>query len=300
MDKLENIRSSEVIYNDMDKKCAPGVNFEHGSCINLMLLIEMAKAHNASSNGSAKSIVMHPEFETLNPTKYKKYLLKELKKHNTKCSSQQCWLEQGFMNKINQKIQDELNKHTFRFDGPEGKFEWLNTININDVMGQYERKYPEFKFLGGVPADFEDLPILGIKDLDFKSLMREGKTKIGLVMNMDPHTESGSHWVALYASLKEGKVYYFDSYGTGPEPRFRKFMRRIAKFYQTELGIENPIADHSRLRHQYKNSECGVYSMRFILGMLKGETFESFSEKQIPDRVINKCRNKYFRNVNIK
>ena len=46
MDKLENIRSSEVIYNDMDKKCAPGVNFEHGSCINLMLLIEIHLLYN--------------------------------------------------------------------------------------------------------------------------------------------------------------------------------------------------------------------------------------------------------------
>lgn len=299
MSNLEDIKSSEVIYNDMDKKCAPGVKFEHGACIDLLKIIEMAKAYNAY-NGPSKSIKLYPEFETLNPTKYKKYLLKQMKKHITQCSSHQCWTEQKFMDRVSRKTQEELNKYTFRFNGPEGKFEWLNTININDVMGQYEKKYPDFKFLGAVPADFEILSELGIGDMDFNELMKQGKTKIGLVMNMDTHKEPGSHWVAIYASFKDGKVYYFDSYGTPPEPLFRKFMRRIYKFYQDDLGIKDPISDYSRLRHQYKNSECGVYSMRFILGMLKGETFESFSEKQIPDKVINKCRNKYFKNVDIK
>ena len=34
--------------------------------------------------------------------------------------------------------QTQLTKYTFRPDGPNGKFEWLNTYNINDVMKQYE------------------------------------------------------------------------------------------------------------------------------------------------------------------
>ena len=30
----------------------------------------------------------------------------------------------------------------------------------------------------------------------------------------------------------------------------------------------------NQTRHQFKNSECGVYSINFILRLLKGETFE--------------------------
>ena len=69
---------------------------------------------------------------------------------------------------------EEIEKYTFRPIAPEGKFEWLNTLNIDDVMKQYEKKYSDFEFLGTVPMDFDDLPVLGIKDHDFnKSIKNE-------------------------------------------------------------------------------------------------------------------------------
>ena len=47
-------------------------------------------------------------------------------------------------------------------------------------------------------------------------------------------------------------------------------------------------------RHQYKGSECGVYSINFIERMLNGDKFEDISNSKIPDDVINKKRNIYF------
>ena len=77
--------------------------------------------------------------------------------------------------KIKQLKDKDLLENTFRPDGPEGKFEWLNTIHINDVMSQYEKKYNDFKFFGAVPIDFDDLPFLGIKDINFNELYDAGK-----------------------------------------------------------------------------------------------------------------------------
>jgi hypothetical protein len=48
-------------------------------------------------------------------------------------------------------------------------------------------------------------------------------------------------------------------------------------------------------RHQFKNSECGVYSINFILRLLKGETFENICSNITTDDQVNKCREVYFR-----
>ncbi len=167
-------------------------------------------------------------------------------------------------------------------------------------MEQYEKKYPDFKFLGAVPMDFDDLPSLGIKDLDLKKLTNEGKYRLGIIFNLDEHWKSGSHWTAMYADLKKGDIKYFDSYSVAPEERVRKLARRIAKFMEKGLGMNEYDVDYNKIRHQYENSECGVYSINFILRMLKGESFESICKSKIPDKVINKCRNKYFNNAKIK
>lgn len=123
--------------------------------------------------------------------------------------------------------------------------------------------------------------------------MEEGKTKIGMVINTDEHYKSGQHWTMVYCDLIQGKCYFIDSYGVDPDPRITKFMKRVAKFIKNDLG-KKPILDYNRTRHQYKNSDCGVYSISFLLRLLKGETFEDISKKQISDDEVNICRNVYF------
>lgn len=279
--------------SNLQNKCAPGKIFEDGSCISLSLLLEMANAFNLENPNN--KIILHPSFETLNRSKYKKYLLNEFnKKLHSKCNNQECWTKQSFVSLMNSTLQNELKKKTFRPSGPDGKFEWLNTININEVVSQYENKYPDFKFLGAVPIDFDNLPRLGIKNLNFNKLINSGKTKIGIVFNLDESYKSGSHWVAAYADLPKGNIYYFDSYGIEPEIRIRKFMRRIANFCQNNLSCQNIVAEHNKIRHQYGGSECGVYSINFILRLLRGDSFYSICESKVPDNVVNKCRRIYF------
>ena len=47
-------------------------------------------------------------------------------------------------------------------------------------------------------------------------------------------------------------------------------------------------------RHQYKNSECGVYSMNFIIRLLRGEGFAKIEKSKVIDDEMNKCRKVYF------
>ena len=160
-------------------------------------------------------------------------------------------------------------------------------------MKQYESKYTDFKFLGAVPIDFDDLPDLGIRDLDFNKLINEGKTKLGIIFNTDPHDASGEHWISSFADLTKGNVYFFDSYGTRPEPQIRKFMRRIHNFCKNQLQIGGGEINHNTVRAQYSNSECGVYSINFILRMLSGDSFHTICNDKISDDKINQCRKIY-------
>jgi hypothetical protein len=297
---ISSVRTSEVEpKNNNDKKCAPGLQYEAGSCIKLHILIEMAKAYNDGASAN-DTIRLHPNMEVLNPKKYKKYLLKKFNERmGDKCTTQKCWTDQGFIKQMKKYAKEELEKYTFRPNGPEGRFEWLNTININEVMRQYEKLYPEFKFLGAVPMDFDDI-MPRIRNLSHNDLVNENKSKIGIVFNLDNHDQPGSHWVALYGDLNKGQIYFYDSYSVRPEKRVRTLVRRLSDISQNGMGVKNLDVDYNKIRHQYENSECGVYSINFIERMLKGEPFKQICESKTPDRKVNLERNTYFYNVNIK
>lgn len=276
-----------------NKRCAPGKTFLDGSCLSLDELISMAKAHNETH--PRNKITLKQDYDTMYPGKYKKYLVEQFTKHYGQiCDNQKCWTKQPFIKKIhNTKIKEEIEKFTFRPDGPEGKFAWLNTFNINDVMSQYEYRHRDFKFLGAVPIDFDELPSTGIRDLNFKELLDRGQTKLGVVFNLDRHNQPGSHWVALFSNIKEGKIYFFDSYAMRPEPQIGKFMRRIERFCKAN-GVQRTEADYNHERYQYGNRECGMFSINFILRMLKGEPFQNILTDKRTDKQMGKCRDYYF------
>jgi len=174
---------------------------------------------------------------------------------------------------------------------------WLDTNNINDVMKQYEEAYPKFKFFGAVPIDFSAAdPYAGKKqclikeiceiDLDGDAL--EGKDYIGIVFNLDPHYKSGSHWVASFINIPKKEFYYFDSYGMRPPPQIYKFMQW--------LTIQEPDMKlmMNGKRFQKKDSECGMFSMEFIISMLEGESFQHFCSRNPSDELMLKKRKELF------
>ena len=162
-------------------------------------------------------------------------------------------------------------------------------------MKQFERKFKNFVFLGPVPMDFDEI-YTEIAEIDFKQLMNNGKTKMGIVFNLDEHYKSGSHWVAAYAewSDKLEEVSYFDSYGHDPDQRVVTLMNRLVKKAKKDINknLEIKINKH---RMQYKNSECGPYSMNYILHRVMGDSFEETCSNLIKDDIMNDRRDLFFR-----
>jgi hypothetical protein len=54
---------------------------------------------------------------------------------------------------------------------------------------------------------------------------------------------------------------------------------------------------YNKVQQQYKNSECGVYSVNFIIRLLEGESFDNICNNIIKDDKMNKNRKIYFRNA---
>lgn len=242
---------------------------------------------------------------------------------NYNCKNEICWSSLPFIkNKINLLKRFKPFKPSSWY---KNNRTWLNTHDIENVMEQYQEKYNDFKFLGVSPVDYnylfsdnecvtEELCKLNLKDLYDNNIRR-----LGVVFNLDKHDQSGSHWVALFSDMNKREVYYYDSYGIRPPYYINHFMYDISN-----QGIKIPVQIEKKdilpkgtcihacnkedikpftcyfndIRHQFKNSECGVYSMHFIISFLEGKDFVEIIEDIINDDDMNKKRDIYYINKN--
>ena len=296
---IESVNTDKIETKKFDEqRCAPGKNFEAGSCIVLPVLVEMVNAYNKTHKDKIK---LSCRTEILKPKRYKKYLLREMKnRYKNVCDGQLCWTQQDFIKNMDEFMKAQLEKFTFRPTGPNGRFEWLNTVNIDEVMHQYEMAIPDFSFLGAVPMDFEKINLKGVADLNIPKEVKDGVTRFGIIFNLDESWQSGSHWTAGYADVKKGEVYYFDSYGSPPGKRVIDFFKRFIHYYESKNEGKHCKLRVNRTRHQFENSECGVYSINFILELLNGKSFDEITKDRIKDREVNKLRKEIFRNTNFK
>jgi hypothetical protein len=288
--------------NKQNIRCAPGITFKAGSCINFELILDIVLAYNQSieqMETTGQKIQLLNNHSNVDKNKYKQYMVNELTLRFK--NNQKEWIKQKFIKNMNKNKQYELLNLVFRPDADSlDPNNWLNSNEIVNVMKQYEEKYPDFYYMGTVPVDFPEYTPAGINTFDFtKSLLTDKKTKYGMIINLDEHYKSGSHWVGLYFSFDHGKIFYFDSTKRKPDVAVEKYMNHI-KNLMNQNGTQTVEINYNKYQHQYENTECGVYAINFILRMLKGDMFGDICRSRIPDKDINKCRETYFSNVNVK
>jgi len=180
--------------------------------------------------------------------------------------------------------------------------EWLSSIDIENVEKQYMKLFKKYKFLGCIPIDFDLKSKSGkclvnfLCSLKIKDLISQGFYQYGIVFNTDKHDGPGQHWFALYCDIRPeleyGRVTYFDSYANKPESEIKVLMSR----WKTEIDSLNlfkkPLElSRNTTKHQFKDSECGMYSLYFHHCCL----LEIPMDERIPDEVINKFRQLLFK-----
>lgn len=239
---------------------------------------------------------------------------KDLKKRLRTCTTEDCWLDEINDTEYREKIKQYL--YVPRPLQPpkwiKKKNHWLSNHDIDHVLTEYEKSYPMFRAITTASIDFDDLCYVeDLCKLKNKEQVQEyldlGKTKIGAVFNLDKFRDEGSHWVSLFIDLQEGFIFFFDSLGDKIPKEIKKLVDRL-KTHCKEL--ENPIElkeyDNYKVEHQKGNSECGMYSLFFIITLLTGkinnipiksqeDKIELFRKPRIPDSYVSNFRKIYFK-----
>ena len=277
------------------KFCGPHVEDNkkrlNGSCFDRDALIKIATSWNEhNSNNEIK-------FKKNTSTKKLYEMINE--KMKDRCNKEFCWVKQDF---LKDKIEKNEELQVFKPERPNSwennEREWLNTLDIRAVMNQYEDKHHDFIFVGPVPIDFDDKLTFGqcvvdeLCNINLKNLNKDGINNLGVIFNLDKHTQSGSHWVAMFCSIPKKEIYYWDSYGMKPPKEVTKLMNRLKKQgKKIDMNMKIKINDN---RHQFKGSECGVYCINFIVNLLEGKTFNYITKKIIDDDKMWRKRQAFF------
>ena len=112
-----------------------------------------------------------------------------------------------------------------------------------NVMEQYERAYPKFRFVGPSPIDFDKKLAFDqcvwndLCNMDVAQLIQNNTEVVGMIFNLDPHNKDGSHWVSMYFNVPRGELYYFDSGGReDSEARSTGSVRTSSRRRESSVG----------------------------------------------------------------
>jgi hypothetical protein len=180
--------------------------------------------------------------------------------------------------------------------------EWLSSIDIDAVEKRYQKIFPEYFYVGTVPIDFGSKSKTGtclvnsLCSLDIREIYRKGYRQIGIVFNTDKSTGPGEHWIALFCDIRPDldfpRITYFDSYATKPEKEIQQLMKQWSESWNSTGIHKKPMAiTYNKTRHQYEDSECGMYCLYFHLCCLVGIPMKD----KIPDQVVRGFRGLLFK-----
>lgn len=283
--KVGNIKKGKTIKRNI---CSPYSNLKkisQNTCMTTEMVEKVKDMYN----------VQHPtlQIQTDDPVN----ALEMIKKQNN-CKNDNC-----IVSKIKSKqLQDEITKEAFIPEKPvewvKNPTEWLSNFDILDVLKQYEKAYPTFKFIGPVPIDFNTKINNSCVSNELCSLHLGTLTTvhdIGIIFNLDKHDEPGSHWVSMFIDKSIKKIFYFDSASTEIPREVDELQRRLIGENADFLFLSNSV------EHQRGNTECGMYSIYFIISMLlsKNRTHrfvKHFNNKVYPitDKMVEQYRSVYF------
>ena len=218
------------------------------------------------------------------------------------CNKESCWLKQNHeFGQIDENFKDSFAPES-PYEWKKNPNEWLSSIDIIKVMKQYEKAYKCFDFIGPSPIDFDKKKLYGqcvweeLCNFNLKQQIKQGKTKIGIIFNTDPHNLPGEHWISMFINIKKGKIFFFDSVGRTAPNEIKNFVEKIKKQGEQLVPRINFKYDENHpVEHQYGNTECGIYSIFFIVHMLEDKLTEHYLKTHLlKDKYMEKFRKIYY------
>jgi hypothetical protein len=157
------------------------------------------------------------------------------------------------------KLQDKIigkNKQ----EGSGNKQEGLYDDQIENIMNKYKDK----GYVGVYASDqLNKVPI---------------KRRLGFIMNTDPLSKPGKHWVAVYIDARpsgDQSVEYYDSYGDEPTNSTMKYIKSIVDKLNPDVYLKFKV---NRIKQQSVSSDnCGYFAMRFLMDRFNDKEFKDCS-----------------------
>jgi len=253
---------------------------QNKSCMTPNLMITMRDTWNHK----------HPDKKI--KTRKVAFIEKQLRHHLSECTDQKCWIDKTLEKQLNLFAPQSPSSWTIH------KSEWLDNFDISRVMKQYEEAYPNFKFLGPSPIDF-DTNVDGkcvwpeLCNLNIQEQMHKHIHKIGIIFNLDTHDKGGSHWVCMFMDLKQKYILYLDSNGITTPPEIDVFIERMIKQCQ-DLNMTMKIYKNKK-KHQYEDGECGMYALYTVIKLLENKhSVKYFMNTRISDSKMNAYRHIFY------
>jgi hypothetical protein len=190
---------------------------------------------------------------------------------------------------------------------------WLSNYDIENVMVQYSKnKDFKYEFLGVFPIDFSVKNKFGkclfseICSINIAKYIRKGIKYIGLITNLDKHDQPGSHWTSTFIvidpNISSYGAYYYDSTARPIPVYILNFLKEIKAQCDSIYPSHTFYYKFNKKQHQYKNTECGIFSIVFQIRWLislkinKNTTFNDIIDNpNITDETMYSVRDVLFR-----
>ena len=270
------------------------------SCFTKPIVKTLVNVYNAQADSENKISLNQPE----------ESLLQQLSQKMKAQCAQNTNQEYCMAKELNQ---EQIIKDSFMpFRKWKKPNEWLSNIDIDNVMSVFEKAYPHFKYCGTLTIDFAEKDKYGkcLSDYFCNYMVAFEKLKLythwGAIFNLDRHEQSGSHWVSLFINYQHSPpfAFYFDS-ATTFGSKIPDSIYRLMKTIQSKTP--NMKLMYNTKQHQRSNTECGVYSLFFIITILTQQIpflsnlpmsmpqiINLFLKGTIPDSFIEQYRKIFF------
>jgi len=139
----------------------------------------------------------------------------------------------------------------------------MTDLQIDEIM----KKYPEY--IGTIARNEIPKLLPYIKK----------RSRVAWIMNTDPSTKEGEHWVSLLVDARpkgDASVEYYDSYGEDLPKDIQKALKKVVDKMYANTYLKVKV---NRIKHQSLNSSnCGPFAIKFIQDRLgRNKTFQQAS-----------------------